>query len=356
MRKSYIRQVLRDLEGYVPGEQPQDGRVVKLNTNENPYPPSPGVADAISAEAGVDLRRYPDPAAVRVRQKAASRYGVDVEQVLVGNGSDELLGLVLRTCVDPGGRVAYAVPTYSLYDTLVAVQGGVSVQVPYGPDWALPAALRSAEARVTFVCHPNSPSGTGVALGEIEALAQVTPGLVVVDEAYVDFAETSALALVNRYDNVLVLRSFSKSFSLAGARVGLAIGPAELLALLARTKDSYNVNRMSLAAAAAALDDYAWMERNVERVCATRERLAGELTRLGFAVPPSQANFVFARRPGEDLASLHAQLRNAGVLVRHFATPELRDGLRITVGTDAEVEALLQALSHRLGAARATGG
>ncbi len=349
MKTTYIRAAVRELSGYVPGEQPQSRHVIKLNTNENPYPPSPQVIAAIAEVASAELRLYPDPLAVEVRRRAAARYNVSTAQVLVGNGSDELLALIMRACVGAGTRVAYAIPTYSLYETLVALQEGEAVQVPYGPDWALPAALFGADAAVILVCHPNSPSGTAVPVATIEALAREATGLVVVDEAYVDFADESALRLLQKLDNVVVLRSFSKSFSLAGVRVGLAIGPAELIATLCRIKDSYNVSRMSLAAAAAALDDYDWMEGNVRRVRATRVRLFDGLTGLGFQVTPSQANFVFARHPGEDMGPLYEQLRTQGILVRHFPTPQLRDGLRITVGTEEETTALLEALARLTG-------
>jgi histidinol-phosphate aminotransferase len=330
MIKRHLRPTIRHLSAYVPGEQPQGEGIIKLNTNENPYPPSPRVLAALTGTLGAGLRRYPDPLATEVRRRAAARYGVGVDQVLVGNGSDELLGLVMRACVGSGSRVAYAVPTYSLYDTLVAIQEGTAVRLPYGPDWTLPAELSRSDAVLTLVCHPNSPSGTPVPIAAIESLARATQGLVVVDEAYVDFAEETALPLIHGLGNLLVLRSLSKSFSLAGLRVGLAIGPRNLIAALARVKDSYNVNRLSLAAAAAALDDYAWMEANVQRIRATRTRLAVALDGIGFDVVPSQANFVFARRPGKDLEPLHEELRARGILVRHFATPELRDGLRIT--------------------------
>lgn len=345
MALTYVRSAVRELAGYVPGEQPQNGRVIKLNTNENPYPPSPRVQAAIVAAAASALQRYPDPLATDVRRRAAGRYQVAPEQVLVGNGSDELLGLVMRACVGPGTRVAYAVPTYSLYDTLVMLQEGVSIQIAYEQDWTLPVGLQACDAVVTFICHPNSPSGTAVPVAAIEELARATRGLVVVDEAYVDFADETALPLASRLANVLVLRSFSKSFSLAGLRVGLAIGPADLIAQLARIKDSYNVNRLSLAAAAAALEDYGSMEANVGRIRETRARLAAGLLRLGFDVVPSQANFVFARRPGRDLTPLHEALRARGVLVRHFPTAELRDGVRITVGTEEETAVLLDALA-----------
>jgi len=346
MTLRYVRQAIRDIPGYTPGEQPTAAGIVKLNTNENPYPPSPRVAEAIVAAVRDPLQRYPDPLATDVRRRAAARYGVGIEQVLVGNGSDELLSLVMRACVERGTRVAYPVPTYSLYDTLVAQQEGVAVRVPHGENWSFPRALLEAHAAVTCICRPNSPSGTAVPLGDVEACAEHTKGLVVVDEAYADFGEDSALSLVARRDNVVVLRSFSKSFSLAGLRIGLAIGPSEFIDVLARIKDSYNVNRISLAAAAAALDDYEWMQRNVARIRATRERLTSSLRALGFAVPPSQANFVFARRPGRDLEPVYLGLRSRGVLVRYFATPELRDGLRISVGSDAETDLLLKALTE----------
>jgi histidinol-phosphate aminotransferase len=342
----YVRQAIRDLSGYVPGEQLARAGVVKLNTNENPYPPSPRVQEAIAAAARSTLQRYPDPMAAEVRQRAAARYGVDVTQVLVGNGSDELLGLVMRACVERGTRVAYPVPTYSLYDTLVALQEGTSVHVPYGADWSLPRGLLEVNATLTCICRPNSPSGTAVALGDVEAYARSSKGLVLVDEAYADFGEDTALPLVSRLDNVIVLRSFAKSFSLAGLRIGLAVGTMELIEVLARIKDSYNINRISLAAAAAALDDYEWMQANVERIRITRERLTRSLKTLRFEVAPSHANFVFARRPGTQLEGLYLRLRAQGILVRYFATPELRDGLRITVGSDTEIDALLDALAR----------
>lgn len=349
MALRYVRDAIRDIPGYVPGEQPTTPGVVKLNTNENAYPPSPRVREAIVAAARDSLQRYPDPLAGEVRRRAAARYGVDVDQVLVGNGSDELLGLVMRACVDRGTRVAYPVPTYSLYDTLVAQQEGLSVRVAYGDDWCLPRGLWEASAAVTCICRPNSPSGTAAALGDVEAYGRRTEGLVVVDEAYADFGEDTALPLVSRLDNVVVLRSFSKSFSLAGLRIGLAIGSPELIDVLARIKDSYNVNRISLAAAAAALDDFEWMERNVARIRVTRERLTKSLRELRFEVLPSQANFVFARRQGTDLGPLYLRLRSRGIFVRHFATPELRDGLRISVGSDEEVDVLLEALADEGG-------
>jgi len=218
------------------------------------------------------------------------------------------------------------------------------VRVPFPDDFSLPPALAAARARVTFLCNPNSPSGTLVPLAEVETLARALPGLLVVDEAYVDFAREHALGLVGRLANVLVLRTLSKSFSLAGLRVGLAFGHPELLAGLRTVKDSYNLSRLSQAAGEAALGDLPAMEKNLARIKATRARLAAELERLGFRVPPSEANFVLARRPGVDLGPVARALAARDILVRHFAVPGLEDALRITVGTEAEIDALLAAL------------
>jgi histidinol-phosphate aminotransferase len=344
MARRLTRPIIDAMAGYVPGEQPQDRRYIKLNTNENPYPPAPRVIEAIRAAAGDDLRLYPDPLANALRDRAAEVYGVRRENVLVGNGSDELLSLIVRACVGAGDRVVYPYPTYSLYDTLVTIQEGKTVHVPYPADFSLPAGLAEARGQVTLVCHPNSPSGTAVPIEPIQALARQVTGVLVVDEAYVDFADSTALGLVRTCDNVLVLRTFSKSFSLAGMRIGLAFAGADLIDGMLKVKDSYNVTRLSIVAATAALDDYAWMESNVARIRGTRSRLSDALRRIGYVVLPSQANFVLARRSGSNLESVYLALKARGILVRYFGTPELQDALRISVGTDAEVDALLAAL------------
>jgi len=302
------------------------------------------VLEALARAAEASVRLYPDPESSSLRARAAAVYGVPVDHILVGNGSDELLTLLVRAIVDPGDRVAFPVPTYSLYDTLVAVQGGEAVRVPFPADFSLPAAVATAEARLTFLCNPNSPSGTLVPVEQVEALARAVAGVLVVDEAYVDFARASALGLVGRLDNVVVLRTFSKSFSLAGLRVGLAFGPPGLLAGLRAVKDSYNVNRLSQAAAEAALADLATMQANVAKVRATRATLTGDLERLGYAVLPSEANFVLARRRGVDQGPIARALAARDILVRHFPVPALADALRITVGTDEEIRSLLDAL------------
>jgi histidinol-phosphate aminotransferase len=342
----WLRPALGGVRPYVPGEQPVAGRrVVKLNTNENPYPPSPRVLEALARAVGDGVRLYPDPEASALRAEAARVYGLPADHIMAGNGSDELLALVLRATIGPGDRVAFPVPTYGLYETLVAVQGGEALRVPFGDDFALPPALAAAGARVTFLCNPNSPSGTLVPVAEVEALARRVGGLLVVDEAYVDFARATALGLVTRLENVVVLRTFSKSFSLAGLRIGLLFGSPDLVRGLRTVKDAYNVNRLSQVAAEAALRDMEWMEANVARIRRTRGVLTEGLERLGFRVLASEANFVLGRRPGTDLGPLARALAARDILVRHFAAPGLQDALRITVGTDAEVAALLAALA-----------
>ncbi len=342
---SRLRSVVERMHAYVPGEQPRGGAVVKLNTNENPYPPAPGVLAAVAASASADLRLYPDPAATALRETAAGVYGLAPEQVLVGNGSDDLLTMLVRAAVGPDDVVVYPTPTYSLYDTLVTIQEGRSLTIPFPPDFSLPAALRFAEGRLLLLCNPNSPSGTCASVDAVADLVAGFEGIVVVDEAYVDFAPANSLPLLARYDNLIVLRTLSKSFSLAGMRIGLAFGCPDLLAGIAKVKDSYNVSRVAIAAGVAALEDYTWMERNVARIIATRERLSRALVELGYDVLPSASNFVLARRPGEDQAPVQARLRERGVLVRHFPTPQLQDALRITVGTDGEIDRLLAELA-----------
>jgi histidinol-phosphate aminotransferase len=340
------------LPPYVPGEQPAPGRrVVKLNTNENPYPPSPRVVTAVAAQCDERIRLYPDPQSAALRAKASAVYGVPPDHVLAGNGSDELLALLFRATVDPGDRVAFPVPTYSLYEVLAAVQGATLVRPPWNADWTVPAALATADARLTFLCNPNSPSGTLVPVPAIEELARAVAGILVVDEAYIDFAppDAAALSLVGQMPNVVVLRTFSKAFSLCGLRVGLAFAHPDVIAGLDVVRDSYNLDRLAQAGAVAALDDLAHMHANADRVRATRYRLGRALAELGYDVVASHANFLLARTPGRDQAPIAAALADAGILVRHFATPQLHDALRITVGADDEVDALLTALRRLVG-------
>jgi len=334
------------MRGYVPGEQPQDKRYIKLNSNENPYPPSPRVLEALHRAVGEDLRLYPDPVANRLRDTAATVYGFRRENIVVGNGSDDLLTMLIRTFVDAGDRVAFPTPTYSLYDTLVALQAGKVIEVPYPADFSLPSLLTEVDAKLTFLCHPNAPSGVLHPLSAVEALAYAVRGVLVIDEAYVDFAEENALALVHQYPHVVVLRTFSKSFSLAGLRIGLAFGHPDLINELMKVKDSYNVDRLSMVAAVAALEDYDWMRHNVNKIRSTRSRLMEGMRELGYFVYDSQTNFVLARKVGMDQQAVYVGLKDCGFLVRYFSTPELSDCLRITVGTDEQIDQLLTALQE----------
>ncbi len=341
----FFRKNIAAMEGYVPGEQPQNGAIIKLNTNENPYPPSPRVLSALRKAVNATLRLYPEPLSDTLRSLAAQTYGVQPRNILAGNGSDELLSILVRCFVGPGDRVVYPVPTYTLYDTLIAVQEGERVGLNYQADFSLPEALDSQQAALTFICNPNSPSGTLVSLEKIEKLARSVSGVLLVDEAYIDFAERdgkSAIPLIQNFPNLAVLRSFSKSFSLAGMRIGLAFAAEEIIAGMIKVKDSYNLSRLSLVAATAALQDLPWMARNVRRIQRSRRGLTRGLKRLGFQVYPSQANFVMARREGQNLRGLYEELKRRKILVRYFDTPGLEDSLRITVGTAQEIKALLQ--------------
>jgi histidinol-phosphate aminotransferase len=343
----YLRKTIAALEGYVPGEQPKSDGFIKLNTNENPYPPSPRVLSALRKAAGRSLRLYPEPLSDSLRSLAAAKFGLRPENIIAGNGSDELLSIAVRCFVGPGDRVAYPVPTYTLYDTLIAIQEGEKAPLDYPPDFSLPQALYNEKAALTFLCNPNSPSGTLVPVQEIERLAGSVTGILIVDEAYIDFAEgaeVSAIPLIEKFSNVIVLRSFSKSFSLAGMRIGLAFAAEEIIAGMMKVKDSYNLNRLSLAAGVAAFEDHAWMARNVARIQRRRRKLTRGLKKMGFQVYPSQANFVMARRQGENLSGLYEELKRRKILVRYFDLPGLKDSLRITVGTAQEVEALLKEL------------
>lgn len=353
---AFIRPEVAVMAGYIPGEQPRDREYVKLNTNENPYPPSERVLDAVRTAVTGDLRLYPDPTASALRARASGVYGVPADWILAGNGSDELLSVILRACVSERDSVCYATPTYSLYDTLVALQGATAIRIPFNGAFDFPGTeLARAAAKVTIVCNPNAPSGTLFSLSDIDKLAASVSGLVVVDEAYVDFAQGSALSLVERHANLVVLRTFSKSFSLCGLRIGLAFARPAVLGEFAKVRDSYSVNQLGLVAAAAALEDYESMRENVARVRESRLALTAELAARGFQVLPSETNFVLARRPGHCLSRLYGALKERGVLVRYFSVPELRDAVRITVGTPGELQRLLVAIDAIRDAPRGEG-
>jgi histidinol-phosphate aminotransferase len=344
----YFRPNIAALAGYVPGEQPENEGKIKLNTNENPYPPSPKVFAALREAINPILRLYPEPLADGLRRTAAQVYGVQRENILAGNGSDEILSILLRSFVGAKDCVAFPVPTYSLYETLVAIQEGELIRIDYPADFTIPPQLCAQKAALTLLCNPNSPSGTLVPLTEIERLARALTGIVVVDEAYIDFAANeaaSAIPLIQRMPNLIVLRTFSKSFSLAGMRIGLAFACEELIAGMMKVKDSYNLNRLSAIAATAALHDLPWMKRNVRRIQRSRETLSGRLKQLGYEVHPSQANFVLAKVPGGNERPTYEALKARNIFVRYFDTPGLRDSLRISIGTPDEMKMLVHEMA-----------
>ncbi len=348
MARGYFRPNVDEMTGYVPGEQPKAGdRVVKLNTNENPYPPSPRVLEAVARSGAETLRLYPDPTARGFREAAGRAYGFEPGCIVAGNGSDELLAMLVRAFASEGERVAYPVPTYSLYKTLVRAHGAEAVEIPWAEGYAIPQELARAGARLVILCRPNAPTGTMVPIDSVRELARALEGVLCVDEAYVDFADSeddNCLSLVREFENVVVLRTLSKSFSLAGARLGLGFAQASLIEGLGKVKDSYNLSRMALAAGEAALEDIAWMRANAERIRTTRARLVEGLAGFGFECLPSQANFVLARIGYPRAKELYEALKGLGILVRYFEQEVVRESVRITVGTDAEVDALLDAL------------
>ena len=342
-----FRPAIDALRAYAPGEQPPDGvDVVKLNTNENPYPPSPRALAALAAIDAESLRRYPQPLADTFRRSAAEVLGVDPEWILVGNGSDDLLTMLFRAVTGAGRAVAYPAPTYVLYRTLAAIQGAPVLEAPFDEEYTLPVdALADSGAALTIVANPNSPSGTAATIEQLAALADHAAGVVAVDEAYVAFADGSALDLVRGNDRVIVLRTLSKSHGLAGLRLGFGIAHPDLLSGLAKVKDSYNVDAVAAAVGAAAVRDVAYTRETVARIRRTRARLGRALADRGFRIWPSQANFVLARPADGDARRLYHGLRERGVLVRYFAEPGLADKLRITVGTEQETTRLLSALA-----------
>jgi len=334
---------IRRMIAYTPGEQPAEGGVVKLNTNENPYPPSPRVEEALRRLKPEQLRLYPDPRNQRLRQTIAALHGCDPAQVFAANGSDETLALCTRAFVEDAGSIGYFVPSYSLYPVLADIRGVERRPIELGEnfEWRMPAGYGCS---LFFLTRPNAPTGVLYPGAVVRAFCERCDGIVVLDEAYVDFARESGLRLALELDNVLVMRSLSKSYSLAGLRVGYAVGHADLIAAMFKVKDSYNLDRVSQALAEAALSDQAHMRANVARILATRARLRAALEGLEWTVCPSDANFIWARPPGLGAAEVFARLRRRRILVRYWPGPRTGEFLRISIGTDEEVDRLIAAL------------
>jgi len=352
MSTPHARSTVARMAGYTPGEQPRPGeKVIKLNTNENPYPPSPKVFEAIRSIAADSLRRYPQPMADDFRRVAARHHGVTPAHILAGNGSDDILQIALRCYCGPGDVLASPDPTYSLYPVLAELADVRFLTVPWGPDWSLPtAALLATNPRAIFFANPNAPSGTSVSQEEVGALAARTSALVLVDEAYVDFADEDCIGLLASHDNVLISRTLSKGYGLAGLRFGYAVAHPSIVEQMAKVKDSYNCDAIAIAAACAALEDQAYARQQWALVKSERSRVTAELQRRGFSVLPSHGNFVLATTPGAASARpLYDAMKAGGVLVRFFDKPGLSDRLRITIGSPEENDAMFAALDTALG-------
>jgi histidinol-phosphate aminotransferase len=368
--QTLIRPLVRGLTPYVPGEQPKIKGLIKLNTNENPYPPSPRVLAATRAAVDGRLRLYPNPTAQRLRETLAGLHDCRPENIIVGNGSDELLAMAVRAFVEPkagqasrlsreGGTpaplcskslVQFFTPSYSLYPVLADIHGAARNAVPLEADFALPSPTELKRARrwdfraaLTLVTTPNAPSGRGYCTAELEELCRAQKGVVLLDEAYVDFARENAMSLALKYPHVLVARTFSKAYSLCFQRVGYCVGHPELIAALHKIRDSYNVNGLGQVAALATLDDLPRYRANFRKIIATRERLSHELEALGFQIFPSQTNFILVRPPKYTAQKWLQKLRDRKILVRWFRDPLVRDYLRITIGTPQEASALVKA-------------
>ena len=341
---SWVRGNIKALKPYVPGFQPKEGGFIKLNTNENPYPPSPRVTQMLGEIKGDLLRLYPDPHSDRLRDKIAEVYNFQRDNVIVGNGSDELLSIALRCFVGEGDRVVFPHPSYSLFSVLGQIQGAELVSIELDENFELPPAFFSTPARIKMLASPNSPTGTFYPMEVIDRLVEEAEGIVLVDEAYVDFAEESCLPLVRKYPHLIVIRTFSKSFGLAGARIGYAFAPEEIIGSMMKVKDSYNLNRLGAISAQAALEDWDYFQKNVITIKEERAFLKEELKSLGFFVYPSGANFLLARAPEGRAREIYEKLLARKILIRYFDDPRLKDCLRISLGTHEQMEILLGAL------------
>lgn len=344
-----MRSNIANMAGYVPGFQPPDGEAwIKLNTNENPYPPSPEVVEAIRSEIGQggSLRKYPDPASLAARQAAAELYGFDPEWVIMANGSDELLNNLIRAYVAEGEELAFVQPSYSYYATLAAIQGARIRTFNLDDNWHIAEFPDRYRGKLFFLTSPNAPLGVAFDNEYIAELAERCDGVLVVDEAYADFAEHNALELVRRCDNVIVTRTLSKSYALAGLRLGLAIARPEVVAALDKIRDHYNLDRLAQVAAVAALRDQGYFRQVLEKIIATRVRFVAGLKKLKYTVLPTQGNYVFAIPPDRDGKRVYDALFEKRILVRFFSNSLLSHGLRISIGTDEEMSQTLEALKE----------
>ncbi len=343
-KMGYFRDNIEQMKGYEPGFQPKSTDVVKLNTNENPYPPSPAVLKVISEIKPEQLRRYPDPTGAVFREAAAKINGVEPDWIICCNGGDELLSMAFTAFCDKKRPVAYPVPTYSLYPVLAEIQDCKTIEVPFDEELNLPSKLARTKAALTIVCNPNAPSGTFIDAEELAELATEIKGVLLIDEAYVDFAEQNCTELVKQFDNIIILRSLSKGYSLAGLRFGYAIAKPALIDGLLKVKDSYNEDTIAIAAATAAINDQGYFKQTVEKVKAERKRLSEQLRAIGFTLPDSSSNFVFAEHQKRKAKIIFQNLVEKNIYVRYWDLPGIENKLRISVGTPGQNDVLLSAL------------
>jgi histidinol-phosphate aminotransferase len=344
MKSDYFRENIANMDGYVPGFQPTGPGWTKLNTNENPFPPPPEVMQALSNVAGEKMAMYPPPQSALVREKYAKAYGLGPEMVFAGNGSDEILAIITRCFLDSGSAQVITDPTYSLYDVLADIQDAKTIKLPVGDDFSLPEEIFSRSEKLVIVSNPNPPSGVLYSVDEMERLCCESSGIVVIDEAYVDFSRWNCLDLVKKHDNLIVTRTFSKSFSLAGLRIGFAIAQKPLIDGMMKVKDSYNLNLLSQVAAAAAIDNIDYFTENVKKVVAERERLSSMLSEIGWKVFPSEANFILVEPKGVEARAVYEGLLGMKILVRFFDKPGLDGYLRITIGKREQSDKLVAAI------------
>lgn len=345
---SYFRPNVESTAGYQPGYQPKQPDVIKLNTNENPYPPSPAVMKALASIDPEWLRRYPDPICTGFRQAASQVHGIPPEYIICGNGADELLAMAVRAFCDRDRPLAYPVPTYSLYCVLGRLEDCPVIEIPFDEEFNLPSQLASTGAALTIVCNPNAPSGTLVSKAELASLADELSGVLLIDEAYVDFAPCDSLDLVERFENVIVLRSLSKGYSLAGLRFGYAMARPSIIEGLLKVKDSYNVDAIAAELATAAITDQQYHRQVIESVKTARQGLITGLRKLGLEVMDSHANFVLVRITKRPAKEVYEGLVGLGIYVRYFEMPGLTDKLRISVGTNQQNGRLLEAIGQLL--------
>ena len=344
--------IVHDLDPYVPGEQPRIDGLIKLNTNENPYPPSPRALEAVRRATDDTLRLHPDPVSLELRETIAATFGLDANNIFVGNGSDEVLAHTFMGLLKQDGPLLFPDISYSFYPVYCGLYGIEARKIPLADDMSVDIAAYDGPAGAIILPNPNAPTGIALPVADIRRLAEADRDrLLVVDEAYVDFGGESAVALVPEFDNILVIRTFSKSYSLAGLRVGFAIGQRPLTEALERVKDSFNsypLDRLAQAAATAAWKDADWFEATRSRIVMSRNKVTAELGEMGFEVLPSSANFVFARHPDHEGGKLAAALRAEAILVRHFNKPRIADYMRITIGTEEECGRLIEVLRNIL--------